>query len=302
MNERDSANPTVKTAPAGPLDVNRALAAIWRELPVLARELVAAARYPDYPRNTRFLEHPDAQSEHETRWHQWGIITHSRMFEKYYAEQVPAYLKKWGIAYKVASALAAPVDLTPKSDLIRLAVPLHDLGKFSVRRLTLGPGNDVWTSFKGHELESARIIRGPRVRSILQDTCGLTDAQLDYVAECAARHFVLGTMRNETRRSGEYNLAFVRQPEFSDLCRRLMADNSGYELEVGLLWLADSLAKIELRVEAETDAERAAQEPAVRARLAGLGIESGEMVATALQMPVNIAVAGIYLALWAASR
>jgi hypothetical protein len=280
------------------LDTDAALAALWQRLPGIARQLVESARYPEHPKNARFLADPDDPAEHETRWHQWGIITHTRMFERHHVETVPGLLARWGVAGPVARALERPIDGTPRSGLLRLAVPLHDLGKFALRQVRLARNGRTAVSFKHHEAESGRIIRA-ELRGLLCDELGLTDAQFGYVAECAARHYELAHVRDALKSAGAYTIDRVRSFGFGRDCLGLMLANAGYELEIGLLWLADSLAKVGAHFAAETDAELAAREPEIRA--AARSLDPGrDLFDPVRQTAVNAAVAEVYLKLWAA--
>ncbi len=278
--------------------MNRALETLWQRLPPLARGLVESAHYPEHPKNARFAADPDDPAEHETRWHQWGIITHTRMFEKHYNETVPGMLERWGIAARVARSLEREIDGLPRSALLRLAIPLHDLGKFAVRQVRLARNGRTAVSFKHHEAESGRIIRRD-LRGLLCGELGLNDAQFEFVAECAARHYELAHARDRLKSKGSYTIDRVRSFAFGRDCLELMLANAGYELEIGLLWLADSLAKVGAHFEAETDEELAAREHEIRA--AADRLEPGrDLYEPVRQTAVNSAVAEVYLKLWSA--
>ncbi len=277
-------------------DVRKVMDSLWFELPRLARKLVSSAQYPPHERNENFLKDPDDLKEHETKWHQWGIITHSRVFEKYYLEEVPVYLKRWGVAGPVAQRMSESIDGVSKNGLLRISIPFHDLGKFTARKLTLARENTTRVSFKGHEKASGEIIREPAFSRMLRTDYGLTERQVEYIAQCAERHYVLAIVREEAKKRGTYNLTYVHSAEFDRLCRQQMQENAGFELEVGLLWLADSLAKIEIRIEASTDEELNAKENEIRALLKKRGLK--KLLRCARQVPINIAVAERYLKLW----
>jgi len=211
---------------------------------------------------------------------------------------VPALLERWGIAARVVGSLERPIDGSPRAGLLRLAIPLHDLGKFAVREVRLCRGNRTATSFKRHEAESGRIIRRD-LRPLLCDELGLSDAQFDYVAECAARHYELAHVRDALKGAGTYDLAHVRATRFGRLCLELMGQNAGYELEIGLLWLADSLAKVGAHFEAETDEELTARDAEIRAAARSLD-PTRDLFDPVRQTAVNTAVAEVYLKAWAA--
>lgn len=74
-------------------------------------------------------------SEHEQRWHRWGIITHTKMTEKSYCEEVPIYLEKRGLKEKVVQQMSKQIDKISKGQLLKIAILFHDLGKFTVREI-----------------------------------------------------------------------------------------------------------------------------------------------------------------------
>jgi hypothetical protein len=69
---------------------------LLRQLPELAKIFIA-----DIPENKNFIENPDDPAEHHKKWHQFGIITHTRKFLEFYNQQMPDYLKKWGMEKEI---------------------------------------------------------------------------------------------------------------------------------------------------------------------------------------------------------
>lgn len=73
-------------------------------------------------RNLSFAENPDFPEEHEPRWHQWGILTHTKKFAEYYRTEAQANLKSMGIDEKVAALLAERIGDWSKEDLLKISM------------------------------------------------------------------------------------------------------------------------------------------------------------------------------------
>lgn len=234
---------------------------LWEKLPDIARDLISKSQDLSNPRNKNYADNPDDPLEHEPKWHQWGVITHTKMFEKFYREEIPEYLRQWGLQDIVGAKMSEQIDGMSKADLLNIAVPLHDLGKFTERKLKPDEKGEVSVSFKKHEAASGRIIRTPEFTDMMKKEFGLTDAQIEYIATCAERHYELGIVRDEAKQSElGYTFAFAQSDIFKNRAKEIISKYPGFEYEVGLLFIADSLAKSEIRIQAETDADIQAQE------------------------------------------
>jgi hypothetical protein len=277
------------------------LAEFWEKLPSLAKDLIEQNLDMSLETNRRFRDNPDSPAEHKLQWHQWGIITHSRKFEEFSRTEVPGHLEEWGVAQAVEQFMSEQIDGRTKGELFRLVAPVHDLGKFTTRtiRADVVVGLDRDFDFKGHEAASGRIIRQPEFSGKLQADYGLTQSQIEYVAACAERHYDLAHVRDAAiGASGGFSIAFTHSPEFRDGADRLMDKHPGFQLELGLLYLADSLAKNEIRTLAKTDAEIAASDVEARRMIAERGLNP-VLVGGAKQLPVNVAMVERYLKSWA---
>ncbi|GAC1444080.1 MAG: hypothetical protein NVSMB52_03040 [Chloroflexota bacterium] len=215
-------------------DIGQIIVAIETRLPQLARQVIRTHLDMDNPANLDFLENPDGREQHQTHWHQWGIITHTQTFLRHYADTIPAYLSEWGFADKVEVCLNAEIDSVSRRDLLRISILLHDIGKFAAR--TQGRAS---FHFARHERMSGEIIRN----EIDIESFGLSPAQIEYVALTAEDHFVLGLIRRRAREEGVYDSAFTDTPEFAQLSRRIQHDHPDDYIEIGILFLGDSLAK-----------------------------------------------------------
>lgn len=208
--------------------------AIDRDLPALARAVIQT-HLDEGRRDTRdFLAHPDAREQHQTRWHQWGIITHTRTFLRHFDDDVPRLLREWRLCDVADAFLRRPIDGVPRWDLLRVTVLLHDIGKFGARV----PGRDRY-HFTGHERLSGSIIR----EEMDLRGYGLTADQAEYVARTAEDHFVLGLIRKRAREEAAYDMAFVSGPLFPGIALDIKHAHPEDFVEIGILFLGDSLAK-----------------------------------------------------------
>ena len=274
------------------------IGSLWERLPNMAKSLIDRSVDTKIEKNRRFYENPDAVEEHKPEWHQWGVITHTKKFEEFYRTEIPGHLEEWGIADDVAEAMSEEIDGVAKSDLLRMSIPLHDLGKFSGRRLKKRSDGTFDQDFPGHEAASGRIIRSAEFSETFKRDYGLTDAQVEYLARCAELHYELAKIRDRAKQTPMgYTMSFIKSPEFSKAADAIMDRFSDAALEVGLLYLADSLGKTEFRLKGETDEEIAAQKEQAEKLVYSRGINP-KNVNTVLQLPINIASSGAYLKRW----
>ncbi|MCX7616264.1 MAG: hypothetical protein N2Z68_02640 [Patescibacteria group bacterium] len=275
------------------------IASLWEKLPTIAKDLIQKSQDLSDEHNKNFFGNPDDLLEHNPKWHQWGVITHTKMFEKFYREEVPQYLEQWGMSDRAQQQMSEQIDGISKDQLLNIAILLHDLGKFTERKLKREEDGSLSASFKKHEAASGRIIRTPEFSGMLKQEYGLTDAQIEYIACCAELHYELGIVRNEAKKSDlGYTLAFTRSDEFQNRVRQIMAQYPDFQLEIGILFLADSLAKTDIRIEGDTDEQIESQGVSVQEVLKERGLNP-KLIKAVKQLPVNIAIAEAYLRIWA---
>ncbi len=204
------------------------------QLPDIASDVIRRHLDPADPATRDFLLHPDAREQHQTRWHQWGIITHTRVFLRHFGTDIPGYLREWDLWDAVNDVLSETIDGVTRWDLLRIGILLHDIGKFGARF-----HGGTRFHFTGHEDVSGRIIR----EELQLEDYGLTVAQAEYAATVAEDHFVLGQMRRRARDLGGYNEGFAHSPEFRIIAGRIKHEHPADFVEIGVLFLGDSLAK-----------------------------------------------------------
>ncbi|MEK7568403.1 MAG: hypothetical protein AAB498_02130 [Patescibacteria group bacterium] len=281
------------------LKTKKIMASIWEKFPVIAKDLIQKSQDLSDDRNKNFFENPDDFLEHEPNWHQWGIITHTKMFEKFYRKEISQYLKRWEVNDKSEIKMSEEIDGISKDQLLNMAIPFHDLGKFTERKLKREDDGSISASFKKHETASGKIIRTPEFSGTLKQEYGLTDAQIEYIARCAELHYELGIIRDEAKKSDMgYTLAFARSDVFKERAKQLMALHPDFKLEVGMLFLADSLAKTDIGVEGDTDEQIESQDSSIKETLQKRGLNP-KLIKAIKQLPVNRAVVETYLKVWA---
>lgn len=215
-------------------DMSAVTRAVDEELPALARSVIRAYLDLDDPGNRTFLQSPDDRGQHQVQWHQWGIITHTREFLRQFDTEIACYLREWGLESAVNEVVDRRIDGATRRELLRVSILLHDIGKYAVRF-----ADKRGFHFTHHELRSGEIIR-TRLRL---ERYGLTERQVEYIATTAEDHFVLGLLRKRAREQGTYNVEFTKGPRFRELALEIKAEHPEDFVEIGVLFLGDSLAK-----------------------------------------------------------
>lgn len=276
-------------------ETNEIVSSILKELPIIAKELIVESQDMSNIRNKSFFENPDNVNEHNPKWHQWGIVTHTKMCEKNYREEVPQYLKTWGIYEKIKNKMSENIDGLSKEKLLNISILFHDLGKFTERRIVTKNDNSVSFSFKDHETASGRIIRDRDFSKKLKANYGLTDTQIEYIARCAELHYKLGSVRDEAKKSEfGFTFEFLKSETFHKFMRQLYIENTGFQLEIGILFLADSLAKTEIPADLKDISKTKNQSILSQDTIKNHLLES-KFVGILEQLPVSCAIVETYL-------
>jgi hypothetical protein len=214
--------------------IQEIVARLNSQLPEIASGVIRRHLDMADPATLEFLERPDGRDQHQTRWHQWGIITHTRVFLRHFDSDIPRYLREWGLWDRVDEVLSGRIDGVQRWDLLRIGILLHDIGKFGARFR-----GRARFHFTDHENLSGQIIR----EELHLEQYGLTGDQAEYVALVAQDHFVLGLMRRSARDSGGYDTRFARSHAFHQLALDIKRKHPDDYVEIGVLFLGDSLAK-----------------------------------------------------------
>jgi hypothetical protein len=282
---------------ANKLEVQERVEAMRLELPLMAKALIGEHLDLKVPENQAFYENPDNPLFHAPSWHQWGIITHTNQFSSSFSGEVLEHAKKWGLTQAVGRLFAEQVDGLDKRQLMEAGVLFHDLGKFTKRTVEYDAQGKPSYKFEGHEVDSGRLIRKPDFVAQMYTKYGLNANHVEYIARCAELHFVLGTLREEAKSRAEalpYSIELIQSDWFRDRARQIANSHPGYELEIGLMFLGDSLAKTDIRLQAETDAELELQK-GVAERIVVERQLHPKLARGVMQVPLNTAAAKSYL-------
>ncbi|MBN1993260.1 MAG: HD domain-containing protein [Anaerolineae bacterium] len=246
-------------------------ALILEQLPSLASHLIDG--------NWHDIDDP---LEHDPDWHQWGVLEHTRRVLIAMKTEVPIFCLAWGVPF-IQELKNEFVQHKSKWELLLVACVVHDLGKWAGRKVNHSGSR----SFKGHEAISEQLLRhDPLVlRSLL--AAQLSPDQIDYIASITGLHYELGKLRQIGYQQGNFDLAFVKSDQFRLECTVLARRHQDYTREIGLIFLADSLAKVEFRPGLETFAE-------IEARFLEQGLPP-KLMRAVHQVPVNIAMCRQYV-------
>ncbi len=261
---------------------------LYLHLEDMAKDIIRQNLDLSVKENRDFLNNPDDVNHQKPKWHQFGIITHTKMVEKAFREELPVYLNKWGIRDMADMHLNEEIDGIKKRDLFIMTIILHDTGKFKVRTMKKKNGLATY-SFKPHEKASGEIIRS--VKPVLKKDFLLTEDQIEYIAKCAELHFELGLLRYTGKDSKTgFNREFIHSEVFKNTVLEFISKNPDFKWEIGLFFLADTLGKIDIRINDEhnnDEIERVKKE--IEEKNLHAGIING-----VLQLPVNLAAAEEY--------
>lgn len=271
---------------------------LYEELPDYAAGLITGRHYrqPADPYRERFAANPDDPLMHSPKWHQWGIVSHTRQVGRQFRQQLPRKLREWFGDEAANTRLGLKderVDGHSKWDLLLTSVPTHDWGKFTVRRLRSGSRPDF--RFGGHESESGALVRARRGWFAQR---GIADGALEYLARCSELHFELGKVRDFAKVLGGYHLAWVQSDSFVEAVGNVTRMCPGFEREVGLFFLADNWGKTDLLGPMECESDVAIQDMwhPLENEIEARGLHPN-LIQCAIQLPVNTAVGRRYLEL-----
>ncbi len=264
-----------------------------------ARELIMINQDMNNPNNQEFYNSPDDVICHEFRWHQWGIITHTKMFLKYWNSELDDYSKKLLIKDKVDEYLNEKIDGESKKDLLEFSIYFHDIGKFVARKIIYESNDEISFSFKGHEQASYEVLKSKEMVEWLKSEFNLTENQIEYVAQCCRLHYELGKTRDLTKELDTgYSFEYLKSKYIIEHNMGIMNANTEYQLEIGLLFLIDSLAKTEYHIEAESIEDVERQADSIEKIVANNNWHPNKVLLIK-QLPINIKTAEAYLKMWA---
>jgi len=271
------------------------------ELPTLASQLIEKHADMSHPLNQSFAQNPNDPAEHAPSWHQFGIVEHSERFHESMNTSVLEYVDEWGLREPVEAVLSTEIDGISKQDLLSLTALLHDVGKFTGRKIETKEDGSLDIDFKDHEAASGRVIREDPVNEYLTSH-GLTADQIEYIARTAELHFELGKLRRVAKNTDAgYTMKFAETPEFQAAIEGIIDEHPDFAVEIGLQFIADAMSKSEAFSEAADDIGIEMDRYTFEEMLAVKGLNR-KLISQVLQVPVNLKVAKTYLETWAKKR
>lgn len=247
------------------------------------------------PENENFIKNPDDPREHVPNWHQFGIITHTKIVLESYINNVNELCEKWSVKYKINKKLQSEIDGVTKSNLIKIGIILHDIGKFA-RNIEIKDGT-IKHNFYEHESISEQLIisESTYLNNILKNELELSGSQIKYIGRMAGLHFELGKSRDAARKSQHgYTIKFSKSKECEDALLYIASIYPDYKEEIGLLFLCDSLGKTDIRIIANSDEEIEKHENYIYDTLKERNLNP-KLIAAIKQLPVNMAICEKYL-------
>lgn len=238
---------------------------------------------PQLEENLGFIANPDDPKEHFPDWHQFGVLGHTRKFLVDMTGETVACLRKWGIEKDVARYFSEEINGRSKWELMQITAVFHDLGKFAGR---------YWDGekfvFNGHEALSERLIKEEDSIRAIMGRHGLGGEHIEYIARCTGLHYDLGNVRDGAWKTrGVYDMEYAVSGECEELMKGIAVANEDFAMEIGVLFLADSLAKTDVRMRGRTDEQ-------VAAELGWRGLNP-KLLNAAKQIEVNMEVGKRYL-------
>lgn len=215
------------------MDIFSTLESLERILPELITEIAIKNKVPEYCQN------PDFFDPRLKKWHQYGLLTHTKKVRQAYHHKLRSLLMQWGVCEKVDIKLSEVIGDLKKKDLFDASIMLHDLGKI----LCLGQEQRN----REHEKVSANLLYKEPLKKQL-DLYGFNAFHLGYLERCIATHDAVSKeLRDELKDAGNLNLKTVCSERVKQSCRHLAKRYSSIDMsiEMGLFFVCDSLGKLD---------------------------------------------------------
>lgn len=271
-------------------NINKIINFLLEKLPEIAKNIIEVR-----PENENFIKNPDAPEEHVVNWHQFGIITHTRVVLEAYVKDVPKFCDQWNVRDKINNKFCVKIDGITKHDLIKIGIILHDIGKFA--RNLKNENGKIEHNFYGHEAisENLIILKDSYIHDLLKNTLNLTIHQIDYIGRIAGLHFELGKSRDTAIKLAlGYSIAFSKTEECEQSCLYIASKYPDFKEEIGILFLCDSLGKTDIRINAESDKQIEKYKIYIHQILKKRNLNP-KLIAAIKQLPINVAITKKYL-------
>jgi len=260
------------------MKINKIAYKLELELPEIIKKIVLKYGISPYLDNPNFLE------ERNNMWHQFGLLTHTKMVRRVFLSELNPLLKKWGLYENIEKILSERVDSVPKKSLLEISFPLHDLGKiicFYNKKEN-----------RNHALLSQKLLSEKILKEKLT-SFGLSKEHVDYIGKCIQTHSLLSQeIREKIQENDYFNLSSIPKTELDYICEDLANKNQEIKVETGVFFLCDSLAKTDVRVSKDYKGE--VSEHYIEQVLKERGLPD-YLKEGVIQLPENIKLAETYL-------
>ena len=232
----------------------------------------------------KFQENPDFLEERIVKWHQFGLLTHTRNVKKAFCNEAPNLIKRWGLETKLKERLNHKVLESTKYDLFDISIIFHDLGKIICYK------NSSKNRF--HESESANLINYFKNRL---NKLGLSDSSINHIKRYVQTHDIVGKeIRDKLTETENFSFSNLSKDSTKYLCEKIAKKYSEIDLEIGFYFLCDSLGKTDLRINAKDDLELSISKESI-VKLIKQRDLNPKINYAANQLPLNIKLAEVYL-------
>ncbi len=239
------------------------------ELPLIITQIAQSKGIKEYL-------NPNFYDTRLKKWHQYGLLEHSRKVRETYLGEANDFLTRWDLYDRVQRYLAEGIEGRTKKELFEVSIPLHDLGKILCLDLI---GED-----RAHEQQSVILMCEELAKKRLVHF-GIAGQQLEYVKGCVENHEIIAKqIRRGLRHLGKFELEYVRGEEVRQRCLSVLVNNP-FKVEAGLFFLCDTLGKTEVRSLEEFK------------RLFRQKNLAPELQNAVRQLPVSLELAKVYLSL-----
>jgi hypothetical protein len=250
------------------------------KLPDIIKQVAKENNIPQYISDCDFF---DARLK---KWHQFGILSHSKKVRESFIQEVPNLLRKWEIYQDVSDYFSKKIEDLEKKLLFESSIPLHDLGKIIV----YGSSKEN----RDHENYSKYLLHSYNIEKELTNL-GLSENQIGYIGRCIETHGILGKKaRDIIKEKNSLNLEFISSQDVANLCRNLSKEYEDVKIEIGIFYLCDSLGKTDIRINAENDLDILDQDKKILNILEERNLPL-DLINAAMQLPINVRLVEVYL-------
>lgn len=196
------------------------------------------------PANLGLIEDFDSSNNHQPKWHEFGIWSHTLKVEELFLKDLANILDNKTVLNKVNLHFDELIGEKSKRELFHASVLLHDIGKWN-RKIKL-VDNQVKPDYSDHEKIGSDIVLGyhdsKEVNHFLKQI--LSQPQIEYIADCVATHYELGHIRKIVKQSEiKYDIDTPKSELFINSVKHIKNKFPHLFVEIGVYFLIDNLGK-----------------------------------------------------------